>query len=425
MQLSGELKVLGLLFVGALIYCVSGALFGVYVGAPVGWETLLLLVGYLWFSAFFVACSFFVISRVSIRWSTFYPSGFLDLFLLAISVLGVVFIGIDRVFYRDLNIFELSFAEIRATLNRESGAGEGGSLFSLVGNLFQLLYLVVIARLVFYWEEYASLSLARAGGLVLLAILALFASSYMLGGRTLLLLFVSIIVGTMLLRVCFGRKMIPLNLPSWWIVLGILLGFMFSVLVFWVRSKMGGADISSSVYLEKLLAHLHPYREDFYGVAIDSPGYLGDILNFSLAVLAYIFHQLWVFEAVMSSDGEGSALLIGLGSLLPNGFNRISPVFEGLFFSVPAALYYDFGLFGVVIGSVFIPFVIFVATLFFKLNPRGISVFFPSFCVSLIVASPIGFLLNIPYAIIIFGVAAFMMALELGYRLILGQPKKR
>lgn len=409
-RLAPEVRAFAFLILIFSLYGLLGLTFGSYVGAPVSLLSLSLLFVFYGLLSISFCSGFLVLSRFSLPVPVFKPSVGLDGALIFLSLLGVLFLGVDRFFYRGINLFELNFAEMRALLNSENGRQGVSSIFSVCGNLFQLLYLLVVPRVIFYWEEYSSYSFLKLQMILALLAACLLASTYLLGGRTLLLQFVFICVGAALVRLFFRRSLVPFGIPKFWFLAGAVALLFLSVGIFWVRSQVfGGFD--SADYLERLLRHVHPSSLDFSGIGIRDGGFYGDFANYMLCVCAYIFHQMWVLDAALTlAVREGSVLLLGLNALAPSVFGAISvsPMFRGLFFSAPAALYYDLGVLGVLIGSVGLSLLCLLFIIFFARSRISGFVFFPAFAAAAVLMSPIAYIMIMPFAILLVAMSVFV-----------------
>lgn len=417
-RLAPEVKIFIFLLVAFSLYNVLGVIFSSYVGVQVSLLSLSLLLIFYWFLAMLFGGGAALLTRLSRVGVEFKPSYRLDFLLITLAIAGVVFIGIDRYFYRGIDVFGMSFAEIRASMNSEGGRRGVSSIFSVIGNLSQVMYLLVAPRLIFYWEEYVSYSFAKLRLIFAFLVACLFLSSYLLGGRTLLLLFVFACAGAALVRMFFRRSMIPKGIPKIWFFWAGAGALLMSLGVFWVRSQVFGG-MESADYLERLLEHVHPYSLDFSGVGVRHGGLYGDFVNYFFCLLAYIFHQIWVFDAAVNMAlREGSVLLLGVKALIPGLIDgaEISEVFQGLFFSGAAAFYYDLDILGLIVGPFILSALYAISLAVFVKVGHSWAVFFPSVAACSVLMAPVAHIIIMPYAVITFVVSFLVLFFILLFR---------
>lgn len=280
-----------------------------------------------------------------------------DYLMLVISLFAVFLVFYDRYALRGIDYFSLGMAQARAAIN---SAGSSGSIFSVAGNFFAYLYLLPFVSLILMWEEKSR----SYKFLVSLGVLGVVGGlSYLMGGRTVVLITLSVLFSALFGRALVKKKFIPAGIGLMGVVMLVSSAIVFFGAVFYLRSRAFGVG-SSAEYVESLCSHLFSFDSNLRGTcAVErTSGFSGDIWNYFLAILMYAFHCMWVaqsvFEGLLHAPGS-SVLLSGFSSLFLERLGLVIPEhsYAGYFVPAPAAVFYDLGWLGV--------FVIFATTGFF------------------------------------------------------------
>jgi hypothetical protein len=119
--------------------------------------------------------------------------------------------------------------------------------------------------------------------------------------------------------------------------------------VFYARFTVGGIKVDA--YHQALAIHL--------GIPLHVSPHDGDFLSFILALSSMIFmyldHSIWVFNDILMSDNHvGSVLMSTVNFIFAKiiSYEYLSHNYAGLFLSLPGALLYDFGTFGLFFAPV-------------------------------------------------------------------------
>ncbi|WP_367237610.1 hypothetical protein VXM67_08710 [Pseudomonas sp. Rh2] len=257
-----------------------------------------------------------------------------------LSVIGIVLIIIDRVYFRGVDFLVMSPAEIRNKVTAES-AGGVSSVFSLLGNVLQC-FVVISALNSIFNDTGLRLFLKQA-----VFIMVVFASSYLLGGRTPLMTYIVIVFS---IYVASGRAISVFSALKF-IFPASLFALIFALSIFSLRARAVGID--SAEYLSAILVHLGAEEPS---TSLSSGEWGADVLNFFYVVLAYLLHPFWVASEIVIDPERGGnisfyAILFLFSKFLPIDLEGAKHVYYELFSSLPGGLYYDYGLSGLLAYS--------------------------------------------------------------------------
>ncbi len=272
-----------------------------------------------------------------------------------ISVTSLLALIVDRAVYQDVNFLAQSFVEIRSRLNAEREPGSGiSSVYSVFGNLFQFSYFFSFICLVYYAEVLTRL---RCAVYLFFIAFCLLGGSYILGGRTIIGLFVLTLLAILVARVVAGRSSVR-DLFNVRVLVGLallLVSFVGIVgYVFYARASVSGLD--SATYLHNFALHLHG-RAISYNASCEVVWC--DMANYLQLSGIYVTHVLWVMAeniADSNSEPEGAPVFGGVLVILAKVIGPLSDQYEfaGLFNSLPGSLYYQYGGAGVALGALLI-----------------------------------------------------------------------
>ena len=302
-----------------------------------------------------------------------------------LSIIGIAFIVIDRIYFRGIDFVTMSPAEIRNKITAESTGGVS-SIFSIVGNILQCFVVISAFNSIFNDAGYR---LFFKQGVFLMVV---FGSSYLLGGRTPLMTYLVIVFS---IYVSSGRAVsvfsaLKFIFPAFFVAL------IFALSIFSLRASAVG--INSDEYLSAMLAHLGAKN-----TSVNSSGgeFGTDALNFLYVVLAYLLHPFWVASEIVVDTERGGhisfyALLFLFSKFFSIDLGGAKHAYYELFSSLPGGLYYDFGFFGVLFYSLFLAGFGFLGLVFLAVS-KGASKFgfvVIVFCLGTLFLSPLLHSLN-------------------------------
>lgn len=269
---------------------------------------------------------------VSIRW---------DLFTLLLGALAIAALFYDRYYLRGIDYFSVGIAKSRSLLNEGNHAS---TVYSVFGNFFLYSYLFPLIRSIIQWEERQPKTLFF---IFLFVFFELAAVSYLMGGRTAILLTLMVCLASFVTRHFLGKSYRPsFFTPLGLLVIGGVALLTFGVF-FWFRSVAFGSGDSYSYYLN-ICGHLTKGTElvcDF-GVA---SGPWKEISNYFHLIMLYGTHGVWFSESVISSYYPESVVTPqGLFAVFFSrlGFDAPQSAFEGYWIPAAGSLTSDFGILG-------------------------------------------------------------------------------
>lgn len=275
-----------------------------------------------------------------------------DAVLLVIGAVAVVALFYDRYFLRGIEYFSVGVAKSRALLNQGDHAS---SLFSVFGNFFLFSFLFPLIRLVLLWEERKP---RVRFAIALIILLELASISYLMGGRTAILLTIMVCLASFVVRRLLGKPYRPPFFSYSRLLLFAVVATISFGLFFWIRSQAFG-DGGSLSYFLNICGHLTKSTSLECDFGVQS-GPLKDLANYLHLVILYGVHGAWLTEEIIQSGWSGgwispqglfSVLFVRLGAEAP------ASVFEGFWVPGPASLLNDLGLwgmlsFGVTVGAI-------------------------------------------------------------------------
>lgn len=387
-----------LLFVLILIalYCVTAALFPFSGDADIVNGIIILV----FFIAIFILSTFlfFCLGAGSVSRKRFsFDLGNESIFPFFVSLTGIVFLIIDKVYFRGIDFINMTPAEVRNQISSENASGIS-SVFSLFGNVFQSVIIISAFNSIF--RDYGLRFFFRQ----VLFIFVVFMSSYILGGRTPLLTYLVIVFA---IYITSGRAVSAWNSLKF-IVPAVIFALIFALSIFVLRAKAIG--INSSEYLYSMLIHLGAANVND---AHNGDGFFVDIKNYCYVIIAYLVHPFWVSsQIVLAPSGEGNisfyTLLFLFSKILPIDLEAAKHQYYELFASLPGGLYYDFGLFGVFFYAFFLALIGFlgVITLIVSRGLSRVGHVLVIFCLSTLLLSPLLHSLNFVFFIFYMAVLA-------------------
>lgn len=291
-----------------------------------------------------------------------------DLARLINLALGFSFFGFAALLYDRLVVQGIDFSQgiaVARELWRQAGEERDGisSIFSVLGYLFGFSFVVATTLAHLHWE---SLSRKLRRRVLLSAFVLVLANSLLTGGRSIVLVQLTCVAGTGILRSFLGQPMLPGKGARIWllVVLGLLLSVGYSLYVFSAR-----ADANSSLperYAQGMLRYLGGEPSNAFYRLGDLPAPIATTAQFATVAGAYLTHSYGTFETVLSMPSTPGRVSFGLVREIFAKLGLVTPnqdewALSGRFLSLPGTLWYDFGwpgffsgalVMGIALGSV-------------------------------------------------------------------------
>lgn len=325
-----------------------------------------------------------------------------DIVILVLGALALAALFYDRYFLRGIDYFSVGVAKGRALLNQ---GNHDSSIFSVFGNFFLYSYLFPLIRSVVLWEE-------RTAGVrtavVTFALLELIGVSYLMGGRTAILLTIMVCLGSFVVRRFLGKPYRPAFFTFSRLFLLAAVAMAAFGVFFWFRSRAFGDGASLSYFLN-ICGHLTQGTSLQCDFGAQS-GYWKDLINYAHLVLLYGTHGTWLTEDVVRTGGAGGWITPqGLFSVFFSRFGVEAPAaaFEGLWVPGPASLLNDFGLWGMLCFSVSFGVLAGILVGYLRRGYLGFAAYALVFAVAFWFLSFLIFPLNIPGFVISIWLAVF------------------
>lgn len=271
---------------------------------------------------------------------------------LGMSVIGSLALMYDKVFVQGID-YSNGIAVAREEW-RELGEDRDGnisSIFSVLGYLFGSAYYVAIVLAV---TQVGVVSPKLRMQSLLVAFVLLMINSAITGGRSNLLL-----VAVFVLAAFGARKglalfnVFPRVSQRLAIKLALLLGFAYTVLIFYQRAEAGEANALD--YAIEFLPFLGFEASNEYWAGLDDSA-LSTLSAMLVLTISYVTHSFATVSAIVDADPENKTILFLHLAGIANKLGLIGPpdgdwFLAGRFPSVPGSLFYQFGWLGFIGGS--------------------------------------------------------------------------
>lgn len=314
-----------------------------------------------------------------------------DWVLLVLGALAVAALFYDRYFLRGIDYFSVGVAKGRALLNQ---GDYDSSFFSIFGNFFLYSYLFPLIRSIILWEE-------RKAGLrfviMAIALLELAGVTYVMGGRTAILLTITVCLGSFVARRFLAKSYRPTFFSFRCLSLLAAVALIAFGLFFWFRSQAFG-DGNSLSYFLNICRHLTRDTLLVCDFGVQS-GPWKDLANYLHLVLLYGVHGTWLSEEILQVHGSAGWITPqGLFSVFFTRLGMEAPpaAYEGFFVPAPASLLNDFGFSGMLCFAVSFGAVTAIAAGYLKSARINFAVYTLVFAVSFWFLSFLIFPTNIP-----------------------------
>ena len=346
---------------------------------------------------------------------------FIVLFTFLIALTGLIFLIIDRLWVQQIDYSKgIAFARMQWISQGEARTGVS-SLFSVLGNLSVPFIYVPLSMVYLQWEKLGRRLRLIAIPAILFVLLA-FSALY--GGRTAILLGLTVVASISLIRIMSGKMILPaFNRKAYVSILCLIIPLLIFV-VYIVRERVKMNDMDSYSYAVAIIQGLCGLTTERF----EAIRYLGepfaDVLYWLITVGSYIIHSMWSFEGVLAiPERPGTALFVTFLELL----HRIGLVPEQThwlfwyqYINLPGAVWYDFGMIGYIVVSILHGGLLGLSCLMTsRKQADGLGVLFILSVIVISLLSPMCFAAQIfPFVFLIFAftVTHFIVRITLGKR---------
>lgn len=278
------------------------------------------------------------------------------------SIIGILLICYDRVFIRGID-YSVGLRNARY----QWLASSGGSIVSILGNVLVSFSFVALIMGLIHWEKISRIKrfLFLSSGLSIP-----FIHGALNGGRSNVFILVMSIITSLVLRKSIGSKFFPKFRAKYLKTFVIaFISLFFVIQIFSSSAEM--ANVDNAEYSKSIIYALRGEMDENLKYSAETPKI---IYSFS-SVGAYLIHGQWVAQESYSlSSKPGNFTLSTIKEILrvvklyskPPESNAFSDI--GAFISFPGALHYDYGIVGVLLGSIFIGILYGISLVILRLN---------------------------------------------------------
>lgn len=310
---------------------------------------------------------------------------------IVVGLLAVLAVFVDRYHFRGVDYFALGVAGARAAL---AGAGQSGSPLSVLGNLLAYVFVIPLINALYEWEQ---LSVRERVVSLVGSLLCALLLSLLMGGRTVLLMVVALVVSAFVGRKILRLSFLPSGIRFFQLLFAGLIVIVLMAGVFYLRAATFASG-DSAAYVEGVCRHVTvfaPGEPPSCAVATRNGGVVQEWANYLVAVLLYAFHAVWVSEAALRGEqgASGSVLLSGVSHLFLERFGVGVPshAYSGYFVPLVSALFYDLGVLGflafaIAAGGAWAVFVRLLVRRFLWIGRFGFTLAFGAALLSLLIS---------------------------------------
>lgn len=268
-----------------------------------------------------------------------------------IGLLGFYFMYYDRVYYQGVDYTE-SLAGARSQMRMAAELRQGfSSVYSVLGNFLWAFSYIPLGLVVVRWEMLK----VRIAWLCLIAnVFVVWGISALNGGRSPILLGLGMAISAICVRKSFGLRAIPKLSKHAKIYAGIcgVLISLYSPYILIERAR--AVNVEYRFYVLDGINYLHGRTTDAFIVIDRIADAVGSSVYVFVMNLCHLCHQFWVFEDVIFKDDRRGSIIFGQVIYYMQKlsfFNNISTEWDysGLFLPLPGAIFYDFGVPGLVL----------------------------------------------------------------------------
>lgn len=273
-------------------------------------------------------------------------------FALWMSVIGTICLIYDKVFVQGIDYSNgVAFAREEWRKLGEDRDSNASSIFSVLGYFFGSAYYVAIVLAV---TQVGVVTLKLRIQSLLLVFVLLMINSAITGGRSNLLLVAMFVLAAFCARKRLALvDVFPRVSQRFAIKCVLLLGFAYTVFIFYQRAEAGGSDALN--YAIEFLPFLGFEASNEYRVGLDGSE-LSSLSATLVLTVSYVTHSFATVAAIVDANPEDKTILFLHLAGIANKLGLIGPpdgdwFLAGRFPSVPGSLLYQFGYLGFICSS--------------------------------------------------------------------------
>jgi hypothetical protein len=313
-------------------------------------------------------------------------------YTITISILGGLFVLYDKIIYQGID-FSRGPAIARIQWQQSAQLRESfSSVFSVLGNILSSLNIIGLGLLHLHWEI---IKKQKRIIFLLFGLIGLFFISYVSGGRSILIMVISSLIGIGAIRKVRCLPFLPMkSARKIYLILIMASALLYSMYIFNERAKMNNIPIE--IYAHNWINELGGEETLLYNEIVNKFENSKSIIYLSTVVASYIYHGNWIFQGIIDLNSRSGYSLFRTWVAMLNRLPFISidmkPYhFSGYFATLPGFIYYDYGFYGIIMGGLIHGILLGISMFFIKKKKTGpISFAFIHFILMTTYLSPIG-----------------------------------
>jgi|GEM_PF-3231961 len=273
-------------------------------------------------------------------------------FLAICSLVGILCFIYDKTIIQGID-YSQGLAKARYQFIDNAAEREGiSSIFSVLGYFLGAYCFTGLYLLLVFWDK---VKVKRRILFFCIFILGIFIISLLTGGRTSVILIVTIFFTSYIIRKGWGLKAWPFSKAFGKIIIIISL-IVFIYLIFIFSQRADATNSLAEFYAEKMFDWMQVKTNERFSLINKLPDSFQSSFFFLSILWIYLVHSNWIFEGIIQlNDFSGQAVFVNYRNILSKFGIVDTPqewIFSGRFITWVGGIYHDFGIGGLIVCAI-------------------------------------------------------------------------